>query len=173
MIDSKQIVKISLAVLVVIILFRMINKSLNTGYDTSSATPFPNEFYEDFDPASSQFETVPPPGKPSVTAGPGVTPSATPVGNTGTMAPASLSVDLLPKPSSKTEGSFGEFAPTQALSSQNFVDASKLIGMDTVSNTLKNANYSLRRDPPITRVNTGPWMSSTYSADLMRKPLDC
>lgn len=82
-----------------------------------------------------------------------------------------IASDLLPKPAvSQTD--FAEFAP-KSLSAQNFVDATAWIGVDTQGSSLKNANYQLRADIPIPRVDIGPWMNSTIeSGDLARKPLE-
>lgn len=46
------------------------------------------------------------------------------------------------------------------------------IGLDTVGNTLRNANLQLRSDPVIQKANVGPWNQSTMEADLMRVPLE-
>ena len=50
--------------------------------------------------------------------------------------------------------------------------AGNLIGLDTVGQTLKNANLQLRSDPVIEKQNVGPWNNSTYEADLARVPLE-
>jgi hypothetical protein len=46
------------------------------------------------------------------------------------------------------------------------------IGVDTISNWLKNPSYDLRSDPIIPKVDVGPWNNSTYEADLMRVPFE-
>lgn len=70
-----------------------------------------------------------------------------------------VATDLLPKPAlSQTD--FAEFAP-QALGAQNFVDATSFVGVNTQGSSLKNANYQLRADIPIPRVDVGPWANST------------
>lgn len=46
------------------------------------------------------------------------------------------------------------------------------IGIDTISNFLKNPSYDLRSDPIIPKVNTGPWLQSTYEPDLARVPFE-
>jgi hypothetical protein len=46
------------------------------------------------------------------------------------------------------------------------------IGIDTISNWLKNPSYDLRSDPIIPKVDVGPWNNSTYEADLMRVPFE-
>jgi len=46
------------------------------------------------------------------------------------------------------------------------------IGLDTIGQTLKNANLQIRSEPPIPKVAVGPWNQSTYEPDLMRVPLE-
>ena len=46
------------------------------------------------------------------------------------------------------------------------------IGLDTIGNTLRNANLQLRSDPVISKKDVGPWNQSTMEADLMRVPLE-
>ena len=46
------------------------------------------------------------------------------------------------------------------------------IGIDTISNTLKNPSYDLRSDPIIPKVNVGPWNNSTFDTDLSRVPFE-
>jgi len=46
------------------------------------------------------------------------------------------------------------------------------IGMDTIGQTMKNANLQLRSDPIIPKKEIGPWNMSTIEPDLMRVPLE-
>lgn len=46
------------------------------------------------------------------------------------------------------------------------------IGLDTIGQSLKNANYQLRSDPIIEKQNTGPWQQSTIEPDYGRIPLE-
>lgn len=46
------------------------------------------------------------------------------------------------------------------------------IGLDTIGQTLKNANLQLRSDPIIPKQNVGPWNQSTYEPDYGRVPLE-
>jgi len=54
----------------------------------------------------------------------------------------------------------------------DMLQAANLIGLDTIGQTLKNANLQLRSDPVIVKQNVGPWNNSTYEADLGRVPLE-
>jgi hypothetical protein len=55
--------------------------------------------------------------------------------------------------------------------SQNFLSAGFHVGINTVSGTLRNANMSIRSEPPNPR-GVWPIMNSTIEPDLMRRPLE-
>ena len=82
----------------------------------------------------------------------------------------SASSSLLPKQNTKMAG-FAEFAP-KGLQGQNFLEASKYIGVNTQGSSLRNANYDLRAAPTIPRRQVGPWSQSTIDPDPFRKPLE-
>lgn len=46
------------------------------------------------------------------------------------------------------------------------------IGIDTIGQTLRNANLQLRSDPIITKTVVGPWNQSTIETDYARVPLE-
>ena len=46
------------------------------------------------------------------------------------------------------------------------------IGLDTIGQTLRNANLQLRSDPVIPKNDIGPWNQSTIEPDLGRVPLE-
>lgn len=46
------------------------------------------------------------------------------------------------------------------------------IGLDTIGQSLRNANLQLRSDPVISKADVGPWNQSTIEADLGRVPLE-
>jgi len=46
------------------------------------------------------------------------------------------------------------------------------IGLDTIGQSMKNANLQLRSDPIIPKQNVGPWNQSTYEPDYARVPLE-
>lgn len=46
------------------------------------------------------------------------------------------------------------------------------IGLDTIGQSMRNANLQLRSDPIIPKQNVGPWNQSTYEPDLARVPLE-
>ena len=79
--------------------------------------------------------------------------------------------DLLPKDNNSQWAQLnpagkGEFANT------NFLKAGYHIGIDTIGQTLRNANLQIRSEPANPQVNVGPWNLSTIEADFMRPPLE-
>jgi hypothetical protein len=58
------------------------------------------------------------------------------------------------------------------LANINLLKAGYHIGIDTVGQTLRNANLQIRSEPANPRVNTGPWLQSSIEPDLMRTPLE-
>jgi hypothetical protein len=55
---------------------------------------------------------------------------------------------------------------------KNFLSAGALVGVNTVGQSLRNANYQLRAEPPNPQVQVGPWLQSTIEPDLQRRPLE-
>ncbi len=59
-----------------------------------------------------------------------------------------------------------------ALKSVTLLNPNQIIGINTVGNTLKNANLQVRSEPVNPRSNTGPWNQSTIEADPYRPCLE-
>tara|TARA_Y100000389_G_scaffold177697_1_gene190214 strand:- start:1545 stop:2120 length:576 start_codon:yes stop_codon:yes gene_type:complete len=88
-------------------------------------------------------------------------------GPKGTLAPA----DLLPS-SEVTKWSHANPVGKGALEDQNFLHAGFHVGINTVGQSLRNANMQLRSEPPNPLKKVGPWMQSTIEPDLNRRPLE-
>jgi len=58
------------------------------------------------------------------------------------------------------------------LANMNLLSAGYHIGIDTVGQSLRNANLQIRSEPPNPKLNTGPWMQSTIEPDFLRPPLE-
>ena len=58
------------------------------------------------------------------------------------------------------------------LENQNFLNAGHHVGMNTVGQTLRNANYQLRSEPPNPQVKVSPWQQSTIEPDTNRRPME-
>jgi hypothetical protein len=77
--------------------------------------------------------------------------------------------DLLPKDAANSK--WAQVAPAGQgdVTDQNFLTAGYLVGVNTVGQSLRNANQQLRSDPPIERMNVGPWNQTTIEYDNSRK----
>jgi hypothetical protein len=80
-------------------------------------------------------------------------------------------LDLLPR---DVNSQWAQLNPTGAgdLKGVNLLSAGALIGIDTIGNTLRNANLQVRSEPPNPQLNVGPWNNTTIAPDLMRVPLE-
>jgi hypothetical protein len=69
---------------------------------------------------------------------------------------------------------WAEVNPTGAgdISGKNFLNAGALIGVNTVGQSLRNANQQLRSEPPCPQMQVSIWNQSTIEPDLQRKPLE-
>lgn len=59
-----------------------------------------------------------------------------------------------------------------SLKGKNFLSAGALIGVNTVGQSLRNANLQLRAEPPAPQVPVSVFNNSTIEPDLARRPLD-
>ena len=58
------------------------------------------------------------------------------------------------------------------LANVNLLKAGYHIGIDTIGQSLRNANLQIRSEPPNPQMNVGPWNQSTIEPDFMRPPLE-
>lgn len=79
--------------------------------------------------------------------------------------------ELLPKDDNSQWATLNP-SSQHAPNTPDLLQAGYHIGLDTVGQTLKNANYQLRSDPVINKADIGPWHQSTYEPDLLRLPLE-
>jgi hypothetical protein len=79
--------------------------------------------------------------------------------------------DLLPK---DTNSQWAQLNPVGKgdLANINLLKAGYHIGIDTIGQTLRNANLQIRSEPPNPQINVGPWNLSTIEPDFMRPPLE-
>jgi hypothetical protein len=59
-----------------------------------------------------------------------------------------------------------------SLKGKNFLSAGALIGVNTVGQSLRNANLQLRSEPPNPQVPVSVFMNSTISPDISHRPLE-
>lgn len=79
--------------------------------------------------------------------------------------------ELLPK---DTNSQWAQLNPSGKgeLANVNLLKAGYHIGIDTIGQTLRNANLQIRSEPPNPQLNVGPWNQSTIEPDFMRVPLE-
>jgi hypothetical protein len=84
---------------------------------------------------------------------------------------ANLPLELLPK--SVEAGEF-DLANPVGINSQDFLQLGNSIGISSTGGSNRNANTTLRSDPPITMVPIGPWNESEIvsAPDQYRSKLD-
>ena len=79
--------------------------------------------------------------------------------------------DLLPK---DKNSEWSQLNPSGQgdLQNINLLKAGYHIGIDTIGQSLRNANQQIRSEPPNPQVNVGPWNLSPIEPDFMRPPLE-
>jgi len=80
--------------------------------------------------------------------------------------------ELLPKNSANDEWAKLNPSGSGDLQDVNLLRSGYHMGIDTVGNSLRNANLQLRSEPANPQINVGPWNNTTIAADTMRVPLE-
>jgi hypothetical protein len=80
-------------------------------------------------------------------------------------------MELLPKDSNSTWAQQNPMG-NGSLKGKNFLSAGALIGVNTVGQSLRNANLQLRAEPPVPQIPISVFNNSTIEPDLSRRPLD-
>jgi hypothetical protein len=129
------------------------NNAYNNGPHTKGAPQFMNE----------EYGTLGAPVQNPL-SGPGLPPSC----NTSSVQDTS---DLLPK---DNNNSWAQLNPVGKgdLANINLLKAGYHIGIDSIGQSLRNANLQIRSEPPNPQINVGPWNLSTIESDFMRPPLE-
>lgn len=131
--------------------------SMDTG---NSASSMPNNA------SPSSTMTAP------TTTAPASSASAAVQGGSGyALQPVAQPSDLLPQDQNSQWAALNPVNAGNA-AMPDLLQAGYHIGLDTIGQTLKNANYQLRSDPIIAKKDVGPWNQSTYDADYGRVPLE-
>ena len=88
--------------------------------------------------------------------------------------PALKAEDLLPKEDSQAIKEFNIAKPAGEgiLQGVNMLDAGFHVGVNTIGQSLRNANRQLRSEPPNPQVQVSPWQMSSIGPDLLRRPLE-
>jgi len=142
-----------------------------------SASDMPNQYKGEQGPSTNaQFSSAVKPSEPlghnevfaSANGIQSSNPNApVPCANTNINNPA----ELLPKDVNSQWASLNPSGKGE-LANVNLLKAGYHIGIDTVGQSLRNANLQIRSEPPNPQLNVGPWMNSTITPDFLRPPLE-
>jgi hypothetical protein len=81
--------------------------------------------------------------------------------------------DLLPNDQNSQWSALNPVSMNQGnVAMPDLLQAGYHIGLDTIGQTLRNANLQLRSDPIIDKQDIGPWNQSTIEPDFARVPLE-
>jgi hypothetical protein len=109
------------------------------------------------------------PVKPDVSAASGSTAS----GSGYTTHEVANPADLLPADENSQWSALNPNAANKGDTTMpDLLKAGHHIGLDTIGQTLRNANLQLRSDPIISKSEVGPWNQSTIETDYARVPLE-
>jgi len=109
-----------------------------------------------------------PPAAPAATQAP---PASAPNGYT--QKEVANPSDLLPKDANSQWAALNPSSMNQGdILAPDLLQAGYHIGLDTIGQSLRNANLQLRSDPIIPKADIGPWNQSTIEPDLGRVPLE-
>jgi len=119
--------------------------------------------------ATSRPDAVPQqPVMPAVTPSTNVNKDIT-TGYSG--APVTIPQDLLPQDQNSQWAALNPVSQGN-IAAPDLLQAGYHIGLDTIGQTLRNANLQVRSDPIIPKAAVGPWNQSTIEPDIGRVPLE-
>ena len=80
--------------------------------------------------------------------------------------------DLLPQDAANSQFAQVNPAGQGDADSRNHLTAGYTLGVNSIGNSLRNANRQLRSEPPNPQLKVSPWMNTTIGPDLGRRPLE-
>ena len=93
--------------------------------------------------------------------------------NNYALQPVTNPADLLPQDKNSQWAALNPVSMNQGnVNMPDLLQAGYHIGLDTIGQTLRNANQQLRSDPIIPLQKVGPWNQSTIEPDYGRTPLE-
>lgn len=143
-------------------------QNMNEGYQNLDKENDEREAYQNAQPVADGYL----PNSPPIEVGQS-TDVEEPLTNPSTCYPKDQLTpeELLPQDYSST---WAKCNPTGAgsLEGKNFLDAGWHVGINTVGQTLRNANQSLRSEPPCPQIKVSPWLQSTIEPDTNRRYME-
>jgi hypothetical protein len=111
--------------------------------------------------------------KAPATSAPAATAAVAPTGSGYALQPVANPSELLPKDQNSQWAALNPNTMNQGdVLMPDLLQAGYHIGLDTIGQTLRNANLQLRSDPIISKADVGPWHQSTIEPDMARVPLE-
>lgn len=82
--------------------------------------------------------------------------------------------DLLPKDAEAVDSKWANMNPSTggSINDPNLLTAGWTVGINSVQNSLRNANLQLRSEPPNPQQPVSPWMISTIGPDTNRRDME-
>jgi hypothetical protein len=102
---------------------------------------------------------------------PSASASPPPTENGYALRPVANPSDLLPQDSNSQWGEMNSLNQGN-IAMPDLLQAGYHIGLDTIGQTLRNANLQIRSDPIIPKSDIGPWNQSTIEPDFGRVPIE-
>jgi len=125
------------------------------------------------DGSSAPVQDAPPAHAPGAPEAPSPSAPAQSAGAGYALQPVANPSDLLP---ADGNSQWAELNPSAMKGGDvmmpDLLQAGYHIGLDTIGQSLRNANLQLRSDPIIPKAAVGPWNQSTIEADMARVPLE-
>jgi hypothetical protein len=90
----------------------------------------------------------------------------------GVNKPQLTASELLPQDNASSEWAQANPSANGSLKDKNFLQAGHHIGINSVGQSLRNANLQLRSDPPNPQTKVSPWLQSTIDPDTNRQSLE-
>ena len=75
-------------------------------------------------------------------------------------------------PASQSPNNWDTPANPGGIDGPNFLNPEHLVGINTVGQSLRNANRQIRSEPPNPQVKVSPWLQTTIEPDTNRLPLE-
>tara|TARA_R110002074_G_scaffold121611_1_gene256010 strand:- start:3134 stop:3637 length:504 start_codon:yes stop_codon:yes gene_type:complete len=161
---NKSIINVLIVIASVVILFGVL-RFLNSGI---VQIPSIQNITENFEP--SQDLTLPQSLENDV-ASP-YSGSVAPEVEVGQNKPQLTASELLPQDNASNEWAKANPIGSGSLKDTQFLQAGHHYGVNTVGQTLRNANMQLRSEPPNPQTKVSPWLQSTIDPDVNRKALE-
>ena len=135
------------------------------------ATMMPSQYKNTNEKASSGVKPSDPNGNEVFSSANGVQTSMPGIPSSCSQPNIQNTAELLPKDSNSQWAQLNPSGKGE-LANVNLLKAGYHVGIDTVGQSLRNANLQIRSEPPNPQLNVGPWNSSTIEPDFMRPPLE-